>query len=98
MGKGYAEGVRVQSLAFNHTRHYQNKSGNDEAGVMAYSLTVITDIVRRAVMIGYITLGTADVERGAAFYDAIAKGMDTPRMMGSVDEGFIAWGKVGGPQ
>ena len=48
-------------------------------------------------MIGYITLGTADVARGAAFYDAIAKEMDTPRMMGSVDEGFIAWGKMGGP-
>ena len=47
-------------------------------------------------MIGYITLGTADVERGAAFYDAIAKEMDTPRM-GSVEDGFIAWGKMEGP-
>ncbi|MEL6415676.1 MAG: hypothetical protein AAFQ15_12130, partial [Pseudomonadota bacterium] len=24
-------------------------------------------------MIGYVTLGTADIARGAAFYDAIAK-------------------------
>jgi catechol 2,3-dioxygenase-like lactoylglutathione lyase family enzyme len=29
------------------------------------------------------------------FYDAIAKEMDTPRMMGSEDDGFIAWGKPG---
>lgn len=31
-------------------------------------------------MIGYITLGTADIKRGAAFYDAIAKEMDTSRL------------------
>ena len=42
-------------------------------------------------MIGYITLGTADIERGAAFYDALAKEMGKPRMMGSVEDGFIAW-------
>ena len=47
-------------------------------------------------MIGYITLGTADVKRGAGFYDAIAKELDTPRMMGSVEDGFIAWGEMGG--
>ena len=46
-------------------------------------------------MIGYITLGTSDIARGAAFYDAIAKEMDTPRMMGSEEDGFIAWGKPG---
>ena len=46
-------------------------------------------------MIGYITLGTSDISRGASFYDAIAKEMDTPRMMGSEDDGFIAWGKPG---
>jgi len=33
-------------------------------------------------MIGYITLGTSDIKRRAAFYDAIAKEMDTPRMIG----------------
>ena len=44
-------------------------------------------------MIGYITLGTSDIKRGAGFYDAIAKEMDTPRMMGSEEDGFIAWGK-----
>ena len=46
-------------------------------------------------MIGYITLGTSDIKRGAAFYDAILKEMDTPRMMGSEADGFIAWGKPG---
>ena len=46
-------------------------------------------------MIGYITLGTSDLARGAKFYDAIAKEMDTPRMMEM--ETFIAWGKMGWP-
>ena len=41
-------------------------------------------------MIGYVTLGTNDLPRGAALYDAIAADMGTGRMMefGS----FIAWG------
>ena len=46
-------------------------------------------------MIGYVTLGTRDLARGAKFYDAIAKEMDTPRMMDT--EAFIAWGKWDGP-
>ena len=46
-------------------------------------------------MIGYVTLGTRDLERGAKFYDAIAKEMETPRMMEM--ETFIAWGKWDGP-
>jgi len=46
-------------------------------------------------MIGYVTLGTRDLARGAKFYDAIAKEMDTPRMMET--ETFIAWGKWDGP-
>lgn len=45
-------------------------------------------------MIGYVTLGTNDLARGAAFYDALAAEMDTPRMMDF--ETFIAWGKPGG--
>ena len=45
-------------------------------------------------MIGYVTLGTNDLARGAAFYDAIAKEMGVGRMMQS--EVFIAWGKPGG--
>ena len=49
-------------------------------------------------MIGYITLGTADLKRGAAFYDKIASELDTPRMMGSEDGGFIAWGKPAAQQ
>lgn len=45
-------------------------------------------------MIGYVTLGTADLRKNAAFYDAIAKEMGVGRMM---DEGsFIAWGTMDG--
>lgn len=47
-------------------------------------------------MIGYVTLGTKDIARGARFYDALAKEMGVGRMMGSEDEGFIAWGDMGG--
>lgn len=46
-------------------------------------------------MIGYVTLGTSDIKRGAKFYDAIAEIMETPRMMET--ETFIAWGKWDGP-
>ncbi len=45
-------------------------------------------------MIGYVTLGTKDLAKGAVFYDAIAAELDTPRMMEF--DGFIAWGKEGG--
>ena len=45
-------------------------------------------------MIGYVTLGTNDLARAAAFYDAIAAELETPRMMEY--ESFIAWGKDGG--
>ncbi|MDE2362281.1 MAG: VOC family protein [Hyphomicrobiales bacterium] len=45
-------------------------------------------------MIGYVTLGTKDLARGAKFYDAIAAEMGVGRMMEM--ERFIAWGKPGG--
>lgn len=45
-------------------------------------------------MIGYVTLGTNDLERGAKFYDAIAKELGTGRMMEW--PGAIAWGTPGG--
>ncbi|MDO9367069.1 MAG: VOC family protein [Sphingopyxis sp.] len=45
-------------------------------------------------MIGYVTLGTKDLAKAAAFYDAIATELDTPRMMEF--DGFIAWGKPDG--
>ncbi|HEX4026044.1 MAG TPA: VOC family protein [Rhizomicrobium sp.] len=45
-------------------------------------------------MIGYVTLGTNDLARAAAFYDAIAKELGTGRMM-ETDQ-FIAWGAPGG--
>jgi predicted lactoylglutathione lyase len=46
------------------------------------------------MMIGYVTLGTKDLAKAAAFYDAIAAELDTPRMMEF--DGFIAWGKPDG--
>lgn len=45
-------------------------------------------------MIGYVTLGTRDLARGARFYDAIARELGVGRMMET--ERFIAWGKPGG--
>lgn len=46
-------------------------------------------------MIGYVTLGTADLARGAKFYDAIAKELGVGRMM--QEDTFIAWGEPNGP-
>ena len=45
-------------------------------------------------MIGYVTLGTSDLERGAKFYDAIFKEFGVGRMM-QMDT-FIAWGTADG--
>lgn len=45
-------------------------------------------------MIGYVTLGTNDLARGAVFYDAIAAELGTGRMMEW--DGAIAWGTPGG--
>jgi len=45
-------------------------------------------------MIGYVTLGTNDLQRAAKFYDAIAAELETPRMMEF--DTFIAWGKPDG--
>lgn len=45
-------------------------------------------------MIGYVTLGTNDLERAARFYDAIAAELGTSRMMEW--PGAIAWGTPGG--
>ena len=45
-------------------------------------------------MIGYVTLGTNDLQRAAKFYDAIAGELETRRMMEF--DTFIAWGKPGG--
>ncbi len=45
-------------------------------------------------MIGYVTLGTNDLPRAAAFYDKLAEALGTKRMMES--ETFIAWGDPGG--
>jgi len=45
-------------------------------------------------MIGYVTLGTHDLARAAAFYDAIATELGVGRMMES--DSYIAWGVPGG--
>ena len=45
-------------------------------------------------MIGYVTLGTNDLPRAAAFYDAIAAHFGVGRMMEF--DSFIAWGAWGG--
>ncbi len=45
-------------------------------------------------MIGYVTLGTNDLAKGAAFYDAIAAEMGVGRMMEF--DSFIAWGTMSG--
>jgi catechol 2,3-dioxygenase-like lactoylglutathione lyase family enzyme len=46
-------------------------------------------------MIGYVTLGTNDMARGLAFYDALAAEMGVGRMGG--DDTFMTWGVPGGP-
>jgi catechol 2,3-dioxygenase-like lactoylglutathione lyase family enzyme len=45
-------------------------------------------------MIGYVTLGTNDLQKSAKLYDAIAAEMGVGRMMDF--ESFIAWGTIGG--
>ena len=45
-------------------------------------------------MIGYVTLGTEDLEQAAKFYDAIAAELGVGRMMEF--DTFIAWGEPGG--
>lgn len=40
-------------------------------------------------MIGYVTLGTNDIDKAAAFYDALLGEMGAKRMMES--DGFVAW-------
>ena len=42
-------------------------------------------------MIGYVTLGTNDLQGHAPFYDAIAEEMGVGRMMDF--DSFIAWGR-----
>jgi predicted lactoylglutathione lyase len=45
-------------------------------------------------MIGYVTLGTNNLARAAAFYDAIAKELGIGRTMEA--DSYIAWGAPGG--
>ena len=45
-------------------------------------------------MIGYVTLGTNDLEKAAKFYDKLCAEFGVGRMMEM--DGFIAWGKPDG--
>ena len=45
-------------------------------------------------MIGYVTLGTNDLQKNAPFYDALAQEMGVGRMMEF--DSFIAWGEWNG--
>jgi predicted lactoylglutathione lyase len=45
-------------------------------------------------MIGYVTLGTNDLPRAAAFYDAVGAELGVRRFRET--ERFISWGKPGG--
>ena len=45
-------------------------------------------------MIGYVTVGTNDLERAARFYDPIAAELGVGRMMDF--DSFIAWGAMDG--
>ena len=45
-------------------------------------------------MIGYVTLGTNNLQRAVEFYDAIAGELGVSRMMEM--DSFIAWGMPGG--
>jgi predicted lactoylglutathione lyase len=45
-------------------------------------------------MIGYVTLGTNDIQRAAKFYDALLGTLGAKRFMES--DGFIAWSAPGG--
>ena len=46
-------------------------------------------------MIGYVTIGTNDMDRAASFYDALAEELDARRVMDY--PGFISWGRPGVP-
>ena len=47
-------------------------------------------------MIGYVTLGTNDLKRGAAFYDALFADLGARRMVDN--ERMVGWGtKAGAP-
>jgi catechol 2,3-dioxygenase-like lactoylglutathione lyase family enzyme len=45
-------------------------------------------------MIGYVTLGTNDIQRASKFYDELLGTLGATRMMQS--DGFIAWSAPGG--
>lgn len=45
-------------------------------------------------MIGYVTLGTNELEKAVAFYDEFFKAMDIGRIL--EDDSYVAWGRLDG--
>lgn len=60
-----------------------------------FAVLAAAGLGKGGVMIAYVTLGTNDLARGAAFYDALAGELGVPRMM--ENDRFIAWAVPGGP-
>lgn len=60
---------------------------------MIKSLLTITQ--KEIIMIGYVTLGTADLTKSGAFYDALLGTIGAGRFMEEPDY-FIAWAKAEG--
>src|SRR4249919_64150 len=53
------------------------------------AITIVPVTARRTAMIGYVTLGTNDLQRAAKFYDALLAEVGGKRAMEM--ESFIAW-------
>jgi predicted lactoylglutathione lyase len=63
---------------------------NDRATLLALlGYTPAKERHRRTTMIGYVTLGTNDLNRAAAFYDELLKTVGAGRFMET--DKFIAW-------
>jgi predicted lactoylglutathione lyase len=63
---------------------------NDRATLLALlEYTSPNERHRRTTMIGYVTLGTNDLDRAAAFYDELLKTVGAGRFMET--DKFIAW-------
>jgi predicted lactoylglutathione lyase len=64
------------------------------AGFAGLQNSVIHKKVGKAIMIGYVTLGTNDIKKAGAFYDKICGELSMGRLM--ENDRLIAWGGPGG--
>ena len=46
-------------------------------------------------MLAYVTIGITDIHRSAKFYEPLAGELGATRLMGSLEENFIAWSGAG---